>query len=265
MPKVLVIGDAHVNPEQQLDGTLERFSALGNKILADKPDYIIIIGDFLSMDCLSAWDRNKRMKMEGARYYKEIDAGNLALDKMMFATNKWNAEQLKLKKKQYKPTIVYIEGNHEDRLTRYLEIDPTFAGAVSIPKDLHLPDRNILWVPYKDVYTIDGVAFTHIPIGGIGRAISNPAVCQKALKLFATSVVFGHTHTLDHCAEHRHGAAHLNQSLSVGCFFHHVDDYARGSKTDYWRGVVTLDIYSTNRFDFSTTSLSSLMKEHLKK
>lgn len=256
MPRVLVIGDAHVNPEQMHNGELDRFAALGKKIVADQPDYVIIIGDFLSMDCLSAWDKNKRAKMEGMRYHLEVEAGNKALDLLMAPIQEWAK---RTKKKM--PVFIYVEGNHEDRLTRYLETDPTFLGTVSIPKDLHLDKRKVQWVPYKDVFYVNGVGFTHIPIGGAGRAIGNPAVCQKALKLFAHSVVFGHTHTLDHCAEHRHGAAHLNQSLSVGCFFYHVDDYAKGSKTDYWRGVVSLNIYSENRFDFTTTSLSSLMKE----
>jgi hypothetical protein len=262
MSKVLVIGDAHVDEEQLANGQLDRFLALGKKIVAEKPAYVVIIGDFLSLNCLSAWDRNKRQKMEGLRYYKELEAGNYALDLLMKPINDYNVRCKKSKVGGYNPKWVYISGNHEDRLARYLETDPTFLGTVSISKDLALASRGFVFVEYKDVYNIGGVSFTHVPISGIGKAISNPTVTQKALKLFANSVVFGHTHTLDHCAEHRHGADHLNQALSVGCFFYHVDDYARGSKTDYWRGVVTLNIYSDNRFDIETQSLSSLMEQY---
>ena len=143
-----------------------------------------------------------------------------------------------------------------------MDTDPTFLGTVSIERDLKLVERGYIVVPYKDVYYVNGVGFTHCPISGMGRSISNPTVTQKALKLFAHSVVFGHTHTLDHSAEHRHGAPHLNQALCVGCFFEHVDDYAVGSKTDYWRGLVDLNIYSPNRFDFATTSMARLYAQY---
>ncbi|CAB4169937.1 Calcineurin-like phosphoesterase domain, lpxH type [uncultured Caudovirales phage] len=240
---VLVVGDAHVDEHQSLD----RFKALGKKIETEQPDHVVFIGDFLSMNCLSDWDKNKRCKMENRRYHLEIAAGNKALD---YAMSECRAD------------VHYIEGNHEDRQSRYFDVDPTFLGTSSIKGDLHLADRGIEWVPYKSCLNIDGVSFTHIPITSLGKAIGNPNVAQKALKLFHNSVVFGHTHTLDHAAEHRHGSPHLNQALSVGCFFEHVDEYAQGSLTNYWRGLVDLYIYDTNRFDFSTTSMRQLYTQY---
>lgn len=238
--RILVVGDAHVDETQ----SLRRFKLANNLIKQEEPDALVIIGDYLSMNCLSEWDRNKRAKMEGKRYSREIDAGNRSLDLMLAGT----------KVKQ----LHFIEGNHEDRLTRYLDVDPTFEGRVSVPQDLDLKSRGFIWTPYKQVRTLNGISFTHIPASGNGKAIGNPNVAQKALKLFHNSVVFGHTHTLDHAAEHRHGSPHLNQALSVGCFFEHVDDYAVGSKTDYWRGLVLLDSYKTNRFDYETYALGRL-------
>ena len=245
MTSVLVVGDAHIDEHQSLD----RFRALGNKIRTEKPDCVVLIGDFLSLNCLSAWDRNKRAKLENKRYHLEIAAGNKALDLIGFGPAR-------------ERVVVYIEGNHENRLTRYLEHDPTFEGFANVQQDLRLRERNIEWVPYKECFIMGGVNFTHIPIASNGRAIGNPNVAQKALRLFNNSVVFGHTHTLDHAAEHRHGAPHLNQSLSVGCFFEHVDEYAQGSMTNYWRGLVDLNIYGNNRFDIRTTSMSQLYNEY---
>lgn len=243
--KTLVIGDAHVDQYQDL----RRFRALGEYIRDTKPDNIVAIGDFMSMNCLSAWDKDKRKKMEGQRYEDEIYAGNYALDIMG-----------KVPKNTH---LVFLEGNHEERLKRYLDYDPTFDGHVSIAKDLRLYERGWEWVDYKCDYVINGVSFTHCPINGVGRAIGNPSVAQKALKLYHNSVVFGHTHTLDHAAEHRHGGAHLQQALSVGCFFEHVDEYAQGSITNYWRGLVMLNQYGENRFDIATVSMSQLLEHYL--
>lgn len=242
--KVLVIGDAHVAPHQDL----RRFKALGNYIRTHNPEYVISIGDFLTLDSLSDWDRNKSGKMEGRRYSADIEAGNHALDYIDAATDK---------------TIkIYLKGNHENRLDRYLDHNPIAKGSMSIEKDLRLKSRGWKVVEYKDDYVLSGVRFTHIPISGGGKPIGNPGVTRKALALYNSSVVFGHTHTLDHSAEHRRGGPHLNQALCVGCFFEHIDEYAKGSKTDYWRGVVELNIYHNNRFDITTTSMSNLLRNY---
>lgn len=261
MPKVLVIGDSHVDEKQSLD----RFNALGNKIVEDRPEYIIIMGDFLSMNCLSDWDKNKRRVMENQRYKLELDAGNDALDRLFAPLLALQERQRRSKHSQYTPIIVYLEGNHENRVDRYLDVEPVMEGQIGIYKDLYLEDRGIEYIKYKDHYEINGVLFTHIPIQANGKAIGNPNVAQKALKLYNGSIVFAHTHTLDTAGEHRHGAAHLNQALCAGCFFEHVDEYAKGSRTDYWRGVIELNIYGPNRFDFKTTSMSQLKQGFLGK
>lgn len=241
--RILVIGDAHSAPGQDL----RRFKALGRYIVDESPDIVVSIGDFLTLDSLSDWDKSKRGKMEGRRYSKDIDTGNKALDLIQLDDS---------------PKYVYIMGNHENRLPRYLDYDPTMVGLADVEHDLDLAGRKWKVVDYKDDIKLSGISFTHIPINGIGRPIGNPHVAQKALALYANSVVFGHTHTLDHAAEHRKGAPHLNQALGVGCFFEHVDEYAKGSKTDYWRGLVMLDAYHNNRFDIATISMSNLLKRY---
>ena len=135
---ILCVGDAHVTNDQDLS----RFHVLSRFIIKYKPDTIVLMGDFLTLNCLSAWDRNKRAKMEGRRYHKEIEAGNRALDYTFEDTAVFNRERRRSRKKLYQPTVVYLEGNHEDRLTRYLDNDPTFAGHVSVQGDCSL--RNVV-------------------------------------------------------------------------------------------------------------------------
>jgi len=241
--KVLVIGDSHVDENQKLD----RFTALNNVIKnTEGLTHVISIGDFLSLNALSGWDRNKRLLMEDRRYHLEIRAGREALEQMQYGLEDTDL------------TWIYVEGNHEDRATRYCEEHPEMQGTVDVRAGLKLDNRGWKWVPYKTNYNLNGVSFTHIPINGAGKAIGNPNVAHKALQLYHNSVVFGHTHTLDIAGLHRQNAPHLNQALSVGCFFEHIDEYAKGSMTNYWRGVVILDMYSRNRFDIHTMSMSQV-------
>lgn len=241
----LVIGDAHIAPNQNL----RRF-VWANQLVHDlMPNRIVIIGDFVTMDSLSAWDSDKRKLMEGRRYHMDIDAGKAALSMLLDGVDKC-------------VDIVYTEGNHENRTDRYLEYHPELDGQVDIERDLLRDIREegfkVEYIKYKQDWTYKGVSFTHVPIQENGKPVGGKYAVQKALAVYHNSVVFGHTHKLDTAGEHRHNALHLNQALNVGCFFEHVDEYAKGSVTSYWRGLVLLDHYSENRFDFATYSLGRL-------
>lgn len=257
MHKILVIGDTHVSAEDDLT----RFEWAAKFITEHEPDYIVIMGDFLTLNCLSAWDKDKRKRMEGRRYYDEIQKGNEALDILTSGiTNKNNRFRLQ-KKKLYSPDIIYIEGNHEDRLTRYLDYDPTFEGAVSVDTDLHLASRGIVWIPYREYWTNNGIGFTHIPHNSV-RPVSGKYHVHKAMDCTIQSVVYGHTHKLETACRHTPGMQHLQQVLSAGCFFDTNEDYVHGLITNYWKGLVLLHNYKEGRFDIETFSLGRLRRTY---
>ena len=249
--KILVIGDAHVTNAQ----TLRRFDWLNRFILEHDPyDYIVIIGDFLTFNSLSSWDRDKRLLMEGRRFYKEIDAGNEALDRLLNGVNK-----------EGKPSVIFIEGNHENRLTRYIEYHPELAGEpLSLPSLLAFREREIEFIPYKSYKVINGIHFTHIPFGK-SREISGKDICSKAELVTIGSTVFGHTHELHTSCVHKHGMKHLQQILNVGCFFEQDEEYIAGKMTNYWKGVVELNNYEYGRFDINTVSMGQLERGYLQK
>lgn len=241
----LVIGDAHVAPGQNLN----RFK-WANKFIHDyRPHRIVIIGDFLTMDSLSDWDRDKRKKMENRRYKADIECGIEALDLMLERVDK-------------DLPIVYTEGNHEERLKRYIDRNPEWDGMVSIETDLLTSIRNkgykVDFIPYKTDWTYKGTSFVHVPIQETGRPVGGKTATQRTLDIYQNSCVFGHTHKLDVACKHRHNAPHLQQAINVGCFFEHIDEYAQGSVTSYWRGLVVLNQYANNRSDISTFSLGWL-------
>lgn len=241
----LVIGDAHVAPGQNL----RRFK-WANRLVKDiNPNRIVIIGDFVTMDSLSDWDRDKRKKMEGRRYENDINSGKEALAMMLDGVDT-------------SIPIIFTEGNHENRTDRYIDYHPELDGQIKIERDLledvrkHFVD--VKYIPYKKDWNYKGVSFTHVPIQESGKPVGGKYATTKALSIYQNSVVFGHTHKLDVACEHRHNSPHLNQALSVGCFFEHIDEYAEGSITSYWRGLVLLDHYSNNRFDCTTYSIGRL-------
>lgn len=240
--KILIIGDAHISEHDDL----RRFKAMVKVIKKFKPNKILIIGDFLTMDCLSAWDKNKKKIMEGKRFKNEIEKGNEALD---------------IIQEEFKGEVIYLEGNHEERLERYLDIQPTFDGVVNIPIQLKLAERKIKWVKFKEFYNINGISFTHIPIAGNGRPIGGTNLVKKALSMFSNSVVFGHTHSLKFDHETRHNSG-MNKALNVGCYFEEGHDYTKGSTQDHWKGLIILETLKLNDFDYQTISLDSIMSNY---
>lgn len=246
----LVMGDAHVAPKQDLRRFKWANRMLHQTILHANAFRLVIIGDFLTMDSLSAWDKDKRKKMEGRRYQADIDCGKQALSMLLDGVP------------SDKLDIIYTEGNHEERVSRYIDYHPELEGKLSVEKDLLYDVREqgfkVTYVPYKQDWNYRGVSFTHAPIQETGKPVQGKQASQKSLGIYNNSVVFGHTHKFSVGCEHRHNAPHLNQAINVGCFFEHVDEYAVGSITSYWRGLVLLNHYSTNRVDISTLSMGRL-------
>ena len=241
----LVVGDVHIGPNQNL----RRADWLGWAIRSLKPQRVVFIGDLMTFDCVSDWDKDKRKKMEGRRYVKDIESGKEFLDRMHLAN-----------KQEHSPDYILLEGNHEDRLRRYLDRDPTMDGAINYIRDLGIDS----WftVPYKEYFIHKGAYFTHVPITANGKAITGANVCAKALQIHQHSVIFGHTHKLGVESVHRHGSKHLCHAVNVGCYFEHVDEYAIGAANSYWRGLVLIDHYKQGRFNPIPISMGKLERAY---
>jgi hypothetical protein len=90
----------------------------------------------------------------------------------------------------------FIAGNHEDRLTRYLQDKaPELFGIVDIPTLFNLPARGWRYTPYKDYTKLGKLHLTH-DVGAAGRTAT-----FKALDTFQHSVITGHAHRLQYIVE----------------------------------------------------------------
>jgi predicted phosphodiesterase len=168
MKKIIAIYDPHLD-----DGELPKPYKLIKKFVKEfKPDEIILGGDFLDVAALSAWDLQKSRKMEGRRYKKEIARGNLELDYLQKHTKK----------------VTYLEGNHEDRVERYLDKHSEMVGLIEVPDQLHLSLRGIEFVPMNELYKVGKyLYFTH-------GCYWNAHYAKKTVSEYGCCIVVGHTH-----------------------------------------------------------------------
>lgn len=255
MSTTLLVPDAHVSPDQDLS----RFARAGQLIIERKPTRIILMGDFLTLESLSNWDLNRAGVMEGRRYQGDIAAGNMALDFMLTPLRLLQERQRRLKEKVYRPRIVYLYGNHEDRLLRYLDTRAELKEHLNLEEDLNLMDHGITdIIPYRQGIEFDGVNFTHAPMNAANQAVSGRYAIHRAAEMTAQSLVFAHTHRRENVNFYRHGADNITQVLMCGAFFEHTDAYAYGGLNSYWRGLCILTHWSKGRFDVEDISLERL-------
>lgn len=138
-----------------------------------KPSTIVVLGDFADGESLSLHEPDE----PGSRDFKdEVGVVLRALTELdaLGATRK-----------------IYIEGNHEQRLSRYLaRRAPALFRSMSLPELLDLKGRGWEWVPYKASVKVGKLHLTH----DTGSAGMNAH--RTSARDFMGSVVIGHTHRM---------------------------------------------------------------------
>lgn len=232
--EILVIGDSHASPNHDN----RRFDWLGNFIVDKKPDIIVNIGDFASMDSLSTYDKGS-IHSEGQRYELDIEAVVDAQQRINKPIDKYNKILTKKKHlKKYKPKKIITLGNHEDRITRAASKDPALWNHLKM-SDLQYKEHGWTVYPYLKPYLAQGIAFKHFHTSGqMGKAISGDNHAASLVKKGYHSAVVGHSHlrgyfeTINIMEQRMFG-------LVSGCYFEHNDHYTTESHRN-WRGLVML-------------------------
>lgn len=170
---VLIVSDAH-RPYHD-ERAWQLMLRVGKAI---KPHHLVVIGDLADFYTVSSHskDPNRALKLD-----EELKGVKKGLDEL---------DALKATEKKF------IAGNHEDRLTRYLQDKaPELFSMVNIPKLLELEERGWDYTPYKDDTKVGRVNFTH-DVAAAGRN-----AVFKALDTYQHSVVTGHTHRMQYIVE----------------------------------------------------------------
>ena len=142
-----------------------------------QPKHLVIIGDFA--DCYAVNEHAKDPDMVSI-FQEEIDDVMNGLDQLdaLGARHKY-----------------YIEGNHEDRIARYVSKHPELKGVLTTQRLFKLTERGWHFTPYKQHTNIGKVWFTH----DVG--VASRTAIFRSLDLYQHSVVTGHTHRLMYVVE----------------------------------------------------------------
>lgn len=138
-----------------------------------RPDCVTIQGDFWDCESVSS-------HLKGPNSHRHLDQEaedtNALLDRF---------DALKPKKK------IYVMGNHEDRLSRYLLARaPEVYNLISVEKILRLKERGWIVVPYGKSIQWGYMNFTHDDDN------AGPNAVRSALSSFQTNISIGHIHRM---------------------------------------------------------------------
>ena len=183
-------------------------------ISALKPDYCIILGDSLDFYQLSKFDKNPLRKTSVS---DDVDDFKDVLQQID------NACPLKTDK-------IFLEGNHEHRLQKWIWSNATELGSMIPSLEAYCGFKSLGWrfFKYGDFYRLGDVLFMHGDRCGMN-------VSMNMLRKYGTSVVHGH----DHGAGVRYFANAVGRMFSMNCG--HLSDmkqqeYLYGGVADWTQG-----------------------------
>lgn len=167
---IIAFGDTHC-PFQN-----KRALEITYQIITDiQPDTIVLMGDMVDMYAISSFSRDP---VRVLKLQNELDATNEVLRQIDALSN---AE------------VVYLEGNHEQRLQRYLRLRPELHGLNNLKLENLLGLDTLGW-EMKSEYKQGDLLFVH------GRYISKHSAYSIKRELearaFQISVLMGHTHRI---------------------------------------------------------------------
>lgn len=254
-PTHFIIPDSQVKP----DVDLSYLSWIGEYIVRKKPDVIVHLGDFFDLESLSSYDKGKK-SAEGKRLNKDIEVGIEGMRALLTPLYNYQQEEIAVYGKvKYKPRMVFLYGNHCNRLTRHVEANPELAGFLSL-KDLRIEEFGWTTVPFLKPITLTGVAYSHyFPNEFTGKPLGGSALSM--LKTLGTSFVQGHKQTLDHAVRHLPTNGKQQHGLICGAAYSHNEEY-KGMNNAHWRGCVVAHRVNDGAYDPLFVSLDYLEDQY---
>jgi predicted phosphodiesterase len=227
MKKIIIIQDAHIDVHIP-----KAYEVVKKFIKAEQPDEIILLGDFMDVSSLSAWDYDKKRLMEGRRFQKEVELANKELDFLQANSKK----------------VTYLEGNHEDRIERYLDKNPEMEGMMELPVVLDLVKRDIKFIKYNTLYKVGHLYFTH-------GFYTNINYTKKTLDSYGCNIVVGHLHK----PQTSFNTSKMTESRmcwGLGCLQGHEPDYLKGRPSNWNNGFAVAYVKDDGKFSMYPVNMS---------
>ncbi len=190
----------------------------------------------MDFDMISSFNNNKpRLKQ------------NRILDIDYTLTNKiLDRHQAIIRSRNKNAKFFLLEGNHEERIERLLDVFPEFQGKLEVEKCLRLKERNIKWVrawSKGELYRIGKATFTH-------GLYTNTYHAKKMVDAFGQSIFYGHTHDIMEIPRTHKGRSDLIVGQSIGCLCEYDQSYMKGKPSNWQQGFMVLHKFPNGNYTY---------------
>jgi predicted phosphodiesterase len=167
-------------------------------------DVLVYLGDVMDFNCISSHNKHNLRAVEGQSLAKDYEYANACLECHAAFVGK-------------DCKLIYIQGNHDERVERLVDANPQLAGQVEVEKNIRLiKDKRMTYVKFwqkGEVVRIGKATFIH------GLYITEFHTKTHALN-YGTNVFYGHTHDVMTYPKTWAGAETIvGQSLGCLCNF----------------------------------------------
>ena len=253
MIKVVVIGDTHDSPNIPCK---DRFGWFAKHIKKIKPDYVVQIGDFITLDSCTHYipDDTFSARIEKPVFMKEMESMDSAMEEFNYH----------LKKHKVKKYITL--GNHERRMWKHEDHNPTFYGMCK--REYFGICKKYDWevIPYGKYLMLGGVGFIHAPLNQMGREFGGESSEKTVANKSKIDIVFGHSHRAQdiRISKISNTKNDFTRILNVGCSLPHghIENYARHSLTGWTYQICELGIWDNHIHEVKNVTLKRLEDEY---
>lgn len=199
------------------------FEAVMEYIVASQPDVCILGGDVVDLDIIS--DKSKSRQVEGKRLAKDFNYAANRLQQLSDASD-WEGKY-------------FLQGNHDERMERYIDDHPETEGILEVQEMLKLQDNGWVWVPswrHGVMLTIGKANFIH----GLTEGKHHAA---KTVDDYGANMFYSHVHDVQSHSKILHGNDSTIMAQSCGCLCRYDMPYLKGRPTKWQHAF--LNIYWT--------------------
>lgn len=203
-----------------------------------KPNYLVLLGDFMDEGGISRHNKNNNRDLEGKRLLEDVRKGNEILDNLDRSIPK------KCKK-------VYVRGNHEEWLDQHCNEFAYLDGVLDLASLLKLKKRKYevtsLNIPYRiGKYLI----FVHGLYTGMHHA-------KKHALGYKSSIIYGHLHDIQtHTEVSPYDRGDFIAGFCMGCLCNKNPKFMKNRPDNWVNGFGTVYINNdTDYFNVYTTTI----------
>lgn len=194
----------------------------------NKPDEIVLMGDFLDLSSISHWNKAFPGRIKNEFLSRDFLAGNMALDIVQKMTSK----------------TIYMKGNHEKWLDDYADADPHgHAEILSLETNLRLYDRHIDLYPENAVYKVGEANIIHGWRTGVYHARLTAAEAMAP-------IFYGHSHDIQCFSLSKRPSGDPIIAHSCGCLCDQNPAYMRNKPNRWAAGFLILYVRDDGSFTY---------------